>query len=343
MKVLLYADVDLSLPGGVETHVKELATHLTQLSHEVHIYGRPDRLEGFDMVSRVDADRYDVLHHHGGKWPDRLDGHPRYLKTLHFCVAAKMEAYVRLGRLRTLVNPGNWSAVAEERAAVRRDGRFIPVSTRVMEQFERWHGLDAARATLIPNGVNPDTPHADPAELRKRHGIADDTRVLLTIGRADFVKGYGLLGRALRRARPSVGPRIVWVTVGGDRSMRSDDRIVTGPVSHAEALGWIRAAQVGAMPSYYEGNSVALLEMLEGGLFALAHDVGAAADVITDPTAGQIVGQNVDAWAEALQNALAQQAVSTRVPQLDASYHWANIAQRTARLYEKVASPSSKT
>ena len=41
MKVLLVAGVDLSLPGGLETHVRELARGLTALGLEVEVYGRP--------------------------------------------------------------------------------------------------------------------------------------------------------------------------------------------------------------------------------------------------------------------------------------------------------------
>ena len=48
-----------------------------------------------------------------------------------------------------------------------------------------------------------------------------------------------------------------------------------------------------ALPSYYEGCSVALLEMLAGGLFTLAHDVGNAAEVIRPGANGEIVPREV--------------------------------------------------
>ena len=95
--------------------------------------------------------RYDVLHAHGAPWPRAFDVRG-VVRTLHFCVAAKMRTYVSIGRVRTLVNLANWRAVAEERSRALRPGRIIAVAARVRDDFARLHGLDPARATVIPNG-----------------------------------------------------------------------------------------------------------------------------------------------------------------------------------------------
>jgi hypothetical protein len=80
--------------------------------------------------------------------------------TLHFCVAAKMEAYVRIGRLRTLLNAANWRARAAERRIARGPGAFIAVSERVRQDFERLHGLPRGRASVIPNGASFHAPRS---------------------------------------------------------------------------------------------------------------------------------------------------------------------------------------
>ncbi|HSD19651.1 MAG TPA: glycosyltransferase family 4 protein, partial [Anaeromyxobacter sp.] len=157
MRILLLGGVDLSRPGGLETHLLELSRCLAARGHAVEIFGRPASLPPHSMVSAVDPARYDVIHDHGG-WPPGLEPAPRHVRTLHFCVAAKMETYVRIGRLRTLVNPENWRARSAERAAVRRAERFIAVSRRVQSEFERHHGLDPTRATVIPNGASFASP-----------------------------------------------------------------------------------------------------------------------------------------------------------------------------------------
>src|SRR6185503_16660870 len=101
--------------------------------------------------------------------------------------------YVRRGRLKTLLNPGNWTAVQGERTACRLPQRLITVSRRVREECVRWYALDPTRATVISNGASFDPPREPREVVRGRHGVAPEAPVLLTIGRADFVKGYALL------------------------------------------------------------------------------------------------------------------------------------------------------
>ncbi|MBI1798050.1 MAG: glycosyltransferase family 4 protein [Candidatus Eisenbacteria bacterium] len=332
MRVLLVANVDLSRPGGLETHIRELARWLATRGHDVEILGEPADLPPFTMVRDPDPARYDVIHHHGGSWPARLPKDHRRVRTLHFCTAAKMALYVRMGRVKTLANLGNWRGVFDERARVRGPGRLIAVSDRVCAEFARHHGLDPGRARVISNGATFDPPREERATVRARLGVAPDAPVLLTIGRADFVKGYGLLGRAWRRARKPKGA--TWVIVGGGAPSRSRDRIVTGTLPHDQVIDWIHAADLGALPSYYEGCSVALLEMLAGGLYTLAHDVGNAAEVITPRVHGEIVPADEATWTALLTRALA--ALPPRpVRRLPETYRWDAIADRVAEVYRE--------
>jgi len=334
VRILLHAGVDISLPGGVETHLRELARCLVARGHHVDLYARPVPFPPFSTVPDFDPARYDVIHDHGGAWPPDLDVGERYVRTLHFCVAAKMETYVRLGRLRTLVNPANWRARSGERAAIRRPGRVIAVSARVRDEFARHHGLDPARAVVIPNGVLFAPATRGRAAWRAAHSIAPEAPVLLTIGRRDFVKGYDLLERAWERVRERV-PGAVWVVAGGDARDARDARPArrtTGSIPHADVLEWIAAADVGALPSYYEGCSVALLEMLAGGLPTLAHDVGNAAEAIRPGSNGAIVARDVDAWTAALVGSLGGPR-RPRGPALGPEYAWEAIAARVEAVY----------
>jgi glycosyltransferase involved in cell wall biosynthesis len=331
VKVLLHAGVDISLPGGVETHLRELARCLTARGHEVDLFARPVPYPPFRTVADFDPARYDVIHDHGYEWPRSLDVGGRYVRTLHFCVAAKMDTYVRLGRLQTLVNPANWRARACERAAIDRRGRVIAVSARVRDEFARHHGLDPARAVVIPNGVAFAKPSQSRDAWRASHGIAPGTPVLLTVGRRDFVKGTALLERAWVQVRARV-PGALWVVAGGDAREVRPDRLTTGPIPHPDVLAWISAADVGALPSYYEGCSVALLEMLAGGLPALAHDVGNAAEVIEPNVNGALVPRDAAAWTSELVAAFGG-ASRTRAPALGPEYGWDAIAARVEAVY----------
>jgi glycosyltransferase involved in cell wall biosynthesis len=239
-----------------------------------------------------------------------------------------------MGRLRTLANLANWRAVAGERHGCRSTRHLIAVAERVRWDFARWHGLDPASTRVIPNGVSFAPPREGRAALRARYGIAGSVPVLLTIGREDFVKGYGLLARAWGRAGASQRGA-VWVTVGGAAPERAPGRVITGPVPHAEVIDWIHASDVGALPSYYEGCSVALLEMLAGGLPALAHDVGNAAEVIRDPAIGRILRPSVTAWTEAIAAALDRRRTA-RSPGLGVEFSWPAIAAQVNEVYREV-------
>jgi len=330
VRILLHADIDLSLPGGLETHVRELATELSHRGHEVELFARPENLPPLRITRAIDPARYDLVHLHGLEDPPALAAHPARVHTLHFCTAAKMNVYVRLGRVQTLANRANWRAVRSEREIARASGPLIAVSNRVRDDFERWHRLDITRVTVISNGASFAPPGRDRATVREAAGVPADARVLLTIGRADFVKGHDLLERALRQSAAGAG--LVWVTVGGERPERGRGRVVTGPLERGEVVDWIHAADLGALPSYYEGCSVALLEMLAGGLFTLAHDVGNAAEVIRPGVNGAIVERSVDAWRAALSAATTRPPARAR-PGLDDAYRWSALTERTLAVY----------
>jgi D-inositol-3-phosphate glycosyltransferase len=338
VKVLLQSEVDAALPGGLETHLRELAAALAARGHEVALMGRASAPIGVPAIERPEIGRYDVVHHHGGRWPAALAGARALVTTLHFCVAAKMATYVRLGRLQTLANLPNWAAVAGERRAARRRGRVVAVSARVRDDFGRWHALAPSRVTVIPNGIRPGEPRQTRTALRARWGLANDAPVLLTIGREDFVKGYDLLERAWRATRAK-RPEATWVTVGGAATHCAPGRLVTGPLPHSEVTDWIHAADFGALPSYYEGCSVALLEMLAGRLYTLAHDVGNAAEVVRSRENGEVLPREEGAWREELARLLA--APPGRAPAgLPPEYDWASIAAATEQVYRAAVDES---
>jgi glycosyltransferase involved in cell wall biosynthesis len=331
MKVLLVAGVDLSLPGGLETHVRELALGLAERGVEVDVLGRPVPLPPLRMVDRIEPGRYGLIHDHTGRGLRGSVAGTPVVRTLHFCVAAKMATYLRIGRLRTLVNLDNWRAIKVERERARSGAAHIAVSERVRREFARFHGIDPAGVRVIPNGASFAAPREPRERLRARHGIASTSPVALTVGRDDFVKGFDLFARAWSRSG-AAERGAVWVTVGGRVRGRSGSRIVTGPVPQQEVVDWIHAADFGALPSWYEGCSLALLDMLAGGLYCLAHDVGNAAQVIRPGENGEILPPGTEGWSAAL-GRLSSDPPARRAHGLDPSYGWGAIATRIEEVY----------
>jgi glycosyltransferase involved in cell wall biosynthesis len=336
VNVLLVAGVDLALPGGLETHVLELARGLAARGHDVDVHGRASGAlpaPAPRLVAEVDLARYDVVHHHGGAWPRAWDAGPRYLRTFHFSVAAKMAVYLRMGRIRTLFNPGNHRALHEERGALRRGALQIAVSRSLRDDLVRFHGARRESIRVVPNGASFAAPAFGRDAWRARHGIGPTAPLLLTIGRDDFVKGTDLLARAWTRA--ALPPGAIWVRVGGARAERTADRLTTGPIAADDVVAWIGAADAGALPSYYEGGAIALTDMLAGGLYVLTHAVGVAPEAVRPGENGEFVRRDAAAWAAALESALAAPA-PRRGAGLPAEWSWEAMTGRVESVYAEL-------
>jgi glycosyltransferase involved in cell wall biosynthesis len=163
------------------------------------------------------------------------------------------------------------------------------------------------------------------------HDIPPHTAVLLTIGRNDYVKGFDLIERVWKDLG-DLPRNVTWVTVGGGEPRREDRRIVTGPVPPPHVIEWIHAADLGAVPSYYEGGGIALLDMLAGGLYVLTHDVGVASDVVRSRQNGEVLPRSAGAWREALRRTLADPPGRVR-DSIGKEYRWSEIAARVESLY----------
>ena len=360
MKVLLVAGVDLSLPGGLETHVLELARGLAARGHRVEVLARASgpAPPSIRLVDRFGEGGYDIVHHHGGPWDRAWDaaidmkeatGRTRYLRTFHFSVAAKMVVYLRMGRIRTLFNPGNHRALRDERASLTRGPLHIAVSRALRDELVRYHGAPRALFEAIPNGASFASPRLGRSTWRERNEIPPDAPVLLTIGRDDYVKGFDLLERAW--SAPNAHPaNAVWVTVGGAKPSRSTGspqssraphpqhppkRITTGPIPPSDVVEWIHAADVGAFPSYYEGGGIALTDMLAGGLYVLTHAVGVAPDAIRPGVNGEFVSRRSDAWIAALARTLAAPPRRAE-PGLPPEWGWDAMTERVERVYKRL-------
>lgn len=351
VKVLLVAGVDLSLPGGLETHVLELARGLGARGHDVEVFGRASRGapdSSLRLVDRVVGTAHEIVHHHGGPWSRAWDaalagkvpeGQARYLRTFHFSVAAKMAVYLRMRRIRTLFNPGNHRALHDERTSLGRGSLHIAVSRALRDELVRYHGASRQAIEPIPNGASFAPPRLGRAAWRERHGIPPEAPVLLTIGRDDYVKGFDLLERAW--AAPGSRPSgAIWVCVGGAHPGRTGDRIATGSVAAPEVTEWVHAADVGAFPSYYEGGGIALTDMLAGGLYVLAHAVGVAPEAIRPGENGEFVPRRPDAWSAALGRTLAAPP-RLAAPGLSPEWGWDSMAVRVEGVYRRLRADSA--
>lgn len=162
-------------------------------------------------------------------------------------------------------------------------------------------------------------------EVAMRHGLDADSQWMISVGRLDTQKDPLLLLAAFARLRAE-GRRVEWLVVG-DGVLRAEmQRTVAsaglvagvhflGLRSPAQIAELLRAADVYALSSAYEGMPMALLEALGCGLPAAVTDVGEVRRVVHPGLNGAIAtGRDEKAMAQALAEVLDNAAFWRGVP-----------------------------
>ena len=189
--------------------------------------------------------------------------------------------------------------IALEKRLYRTFPAVVGVSTEIRDVLVR-HGVEPARARVIPNGLDLSVAPCAPGE-RERHraalGVAPGDFLVLTAGRLTAQKDQATLLRAVGGL--PAGGRPVRCLVAGDGELRDDlqalidgggwgDRCrLLGFRDDLEAL--LGAADVLALPSLDEGLPMILLETAAAGVPIVATPVGDVATLIEDEVTGLLV------------------------------------------------------
>jgi glycosyltransferase involved in cell wall biosynthesis len=179
----------------------------------------------------------------------------------------------------------------------RRADLIITPSRYLAEIVADW-GILPSRIRVIYNAPTPE-PASGPSDgwTTKLLGTPGGSFVVLTVARLTPWKGVDVLIRAVERARAEVpGLRLL---VAGDGPERAHLEQLAAPLggavtflgdlSHPEVLALMRASQVLALGSAYEGLSHVLLEAMEAGLPIVASTAGGNPELIQDGENGLLV------------------------------------------------------
>jgi glycosyltransferase involved in cell wall biosynthesis len=170
----------------------------------------------------------------------------------------------------------------------------IFVSPTIRRMYLDGRLVNAAKAHLIPNGLEADWLDMPPKKVRAGGGIT-----FLYVGRLAVEKGMHLLADAFSRAAARL-PRARLMVVG-DGPLRETILQAAGRGGWAERLEMtggldrdrtrrkMRAADAFILPSRFESMSYTLLEAMACGLPCIAADVGGNRDLIEDGKTGLLV------------------------------------------------------
>lgn len=161
---------------------------------------------------------------------------------------------------------------------------FLVLGTAWKDFFGRIIGRD--RITVLPDAVTL------PAPYQKQYG----THKLLFLGRLCREKGIGELLSVipgLRSRFPDVRLYLggIWEDADLKEKMLSVADCVTdlGWVSGSDKQKILRACDIMVMPSYFEGQSVSILEAMANACGIVASDTGGIPDMIEDGQTGLLV------------------------------------------------------
>ncbi len=199
-----------------------------------------------------------------------------------------------------------------------RTPRLVAVSNSTAEAMQRVFGVPAGRIQTIPNGTGPHPayPRAAVLQLRAELGVPDGSRVIGSVGRLAWIKGYDRLLTAFAAARRGAaeGDAPLTLLLVGDGPERAAleaqarglglGRSVVFAGYRAEPRMALDLMGLFVLPSRSEGMPVSLLEAMAAGVPALVTDVGSSREVIDDGRAGQLLPDDERAWPAVLREAL---------------------------------------
>lgn len=165
--------------------------------------------------------------------------------------------------------------------------RVIAVSEDVRDDLVEYDGIDPGRIVTIHNGIDLsriETPMTR-QEARERLGIPDAALAIGCVGRLEEQKGHRFLLDACAALKKDPGFAFpLRMILAGDGRLRKElenHAIAVGVAPWTSFLGArhdiadiLKALDIFAMPSLWEGLSVAMLEAMAAGLPIVISDVG---------------------------------------------------------------------
>jgi glycogen synthase len=247
-----------------------------------------------------------------------------------------------------------------ERWITNRSDRVIACSFYMREQIADIFGVEEQRVSVIPNGIDPaDLQPQDPAELRRlRLEFAQpDEKLVLLVGRLVYEKGFQLALSAMPEVTERVpGTRFLVAGSGTHEPELRRQAQELGLMQHGTFLGWIGddvlhslypIADVCVIPSIYEPFGLVALEAMASGCPCLVADTGGLREVVPHEEAGlRFRARDPGALAEMAVRVLDDEQLGQRLVS-DGLEHirrfdWADIAERTASVYDGLVAEVSR-
>jgi D-inositol-3-phosphate glycosyltransferase len=249
--------------------------------------------------------------------------------------------------------------IEAERLIATTADRIVAASMHEKHLLTALCGADPNRIEVVPCGVDIDrfTP-MDKEISRKKLGIPAGERVILFVGRIEPLKGIDILISAAAQLHDDENFRVL--IVGGDE--RTQERVDElrahaegldidhhltwiGAVPHEDLPLYYNAADVCVVPSYYESFGLVAIESMACGTPVVASRVGGLTTTIRDGETGYLIPWRCpEPFAERLEllldNDELRASLGRAAHEAVQRFRWANVADATVAMYERLSSTS---
>ena len=334
---------------GQNVRLVHLQTGVNEDMPKLAIYDHIEKLAcGAEEFRKYNQMEYDLIHSH--YWLSGLIGNQ--LQSLWHIPHAVM--FHTLGAVKNNIGIGEPEPelrIESEREVTDSCHRIIASTAKEKEDLIKHYGSAPEKIAIIPCGVNLDMFQPVAKDTARKALGLDHQKVILFVGRIEPLKGLENLLGALTHI-DSDRPALLMI-VGGDehsqaqvqllqrmaRDLHIEDRVsFVGSVAQTRLPLYYSAADVCAIPSYYESFGMVALESLACGTPVVASNVGGISHMVSDGEMGRIVSDNSPQSLASEISALLRQPegngqhVKTRRERI-AGFSWSNIADSILQEY----------
>lgn len=360
MKIVFIGGRDVTVAGGIETYVLNLATQLVKMGHEPIVFCESDH-NGKDSVNG-----FEVIHQKGPK--------SRFFCKPWLGLKATIKAIITIKDFDIIHYntwaPALWSplvGVARKNCLMQGHGlewkqsKYTPRQKKILrlcEHYTAWitpHLIMCSdsqtqyfkdkygyTATTIPGAITvPENYIGDRDGVLEKYNLTAD-RYFILLARLTEVKNPHFLINAFKKAHHT-GYKLV---IAGDNSAQPefvehlhdlaagcDDIVFTGSVFGQEKETLLRNSYMFCIPSTSEGLAISLLEAMSRRVPVLASDIPANKEVLDDDKAVWVRPENEDDLVNAIETAIENpefiaSTVEDNYRKVMESYTWERVAEK---------------
>ncbi|OGO20956.1 MAG: hypothetical protein A2Z15_02870 [Chloroflexi bacterium RBG_16_50_11] len=236
------------------------------------------------------------------------------------------------------------------RTLLRDASRLIALAPLEVEQYKSY-GVEAGKIDIIPNGIDLSEYDNLPPRggFRQKHGIGEEQKVILFLGRLHQTKGIDLLINAFAGLAKDLSDARLVVAGPDDgylpalknltAELKLEEKVIfTGPVYGEQKLAAYVDADVYALTSSFEAFGISILESLACGTPVVVTDRCGIADIIRDK-AGLVVPYDTAPLKDALRQMLGNEQKRQQYGRdgqalVRGKYGWGAIAEEMEGVYE---------